>query len=146
MRRVFLYIPSTRGRTRIFLKQIIGSDNPRVIIGFTCRKIGGCYGMISSTTVAPSAHICVHQSPISRNKVTSPGGMSPGTTAHVQFFSKTSKLFLTSQLSNVKSRGRCSEPLWGFTLLCSRCLDLLCVISSSSLINSSAGPAVFRQR
>lgn len=41
MRWFFLYIPPTRGRTHTFLKQIIGSDNPRVIIGFTRPKIWG---------------------------------------------------------------------------------------------------------
>lgn len=121
----FLYMPSTRGRTHTFLKVVIGSDTLWVIIGLTRPIVGGCYGMISSTTVAPSAHICVNKSPISRNKVTSPGGTSQGTTARVQFFPKCPNYFwfLNDGMSEVDGAAqnlcgglpRCAPGAWTFS-------------------------------
>lgn len=147
MRWVFLYIPSARGRTHVFFIQIIGSDNPRVIIGFTRPKIGGCYGMISNTTVAPSAHICVNKSPISRNKVTSQVARVRGPQLMFNFSQNVQIIcdFSTIECQKLTALLRTSVGVYLAGLPVPG-PSVRQVISSSSLINSSAGPAVFRQR
>lgn len=61
---------------------------------------------------------------------------------------KMSKLFLISQLSKIKSWRRAAQNFCGVYLAVLPVAGPSArqIISSSSLINSSAGPAVFRQR